>query len=144
MININCKEVVVFISGCFDILHRGHFELIEFASLCNPKTKIIIALDTDEKVKKDKGINRPFNTLEDRMYALSLIKFIDQIKSFNSEEELIQMLKIIQPDVRIVGSDWEGKKIVGEEYCKEIVYFDRIPGYSTTRILEHGNLHSRH
>ena len=97
MININCKEVVVFISGCFDILHRGHFELIEFASLCNPKTKIIIALDTDEKVKKDKGINRPFNTLEDRMYALSLIKFIDQIKSFNSEEELIQMLKIIQP-----------------------------------------------
>lgn len=123
----------VLITGCFDILHRGHYELIEFAAMCG--TKVIIAIDTDEKVRKDKGPDRPYNTLEDRIYALEMTKMVDQIISFGSEEELIQLLKNIKPDVRIVGSDWKGKKIVGEEFCGEIIYFDRIGEYSTTNIL---------
>ena len=55
---------------------------------------------------------------------------------FFDEEDLERICKEIRPNYRLVGSDWKEKKIVGSEYCKEIIYFDRIPGYSTTNILE--------
>jgi bifunctional ADP-heptose synthase (sugar kinase/adenylyltransferase) len=60
------------------------------------------------------------------------------VQVFNSDEELAEMIKKYSPDVMVVGSDWEGKKIIGGEYAKEIKYFKRIKGFSTTKILTNG------
>ena len=58
----------VWVNGCFDVLHRGHFELFKFAKSLG--SELIVGVDTDSKVKNDKGHNRPYNNLQDRMFAL--------------------------------------------------------------------------
>ena len=123
-----------FINGCFDVLHVGHVELIRFArSHCD---YLMIALDTDERVASAKGPNRPFNSLKDRETMMRALKGVDELRSFSTDEELTNLVKQCSPDVMIVGSDWEGKNIIGGEHAKKIIYFRRIDGYSTTKILE--------
>ena len=125
----------VWVNGCFDILHRGHFELFNYAKSLGDR--LIVGVDTDEKVTKDKGPNRPYNNIDDRIYALNSLQAVDLTYIFNSREELIQLIKQISPDILVVGSDWKGKEIVGGMYAKEIVYFNRIKDYSTTNILSY-------
>tara|TARA_R110002012_G_scaffold206948_1_gene376939 strand:+ start:1417 stop:1815 length:399 start_codon:yes stop_codon:yes gene_type:complete len=124
----------VFVNGCFDVLHVGHIRLLEFAK--SHGDCLIVALDTDEKVKNAKGINRPFNNLETRKEVMSSIKYVDLVLDFSSDEELVTLLNIIKPDTRILGSDWEGKPIVGEGCVRDLKYFRRVNGFSTTKILE--------
>ena len=125
---------IVWVNGCFDILHRGHYELFNYAKSLGDI--LIVGIDSDNKVKKDKGLNRPYNNLDDRTYALKSLQAINDVIYFNSKEELKDLIKNKQPDILVVGSDWKGKEIVGGEYAKKIVYFDRIGNYSTTNILE--------
>ena len=124
----------VFINGCFDILHRGHIEMFKYG--CSLGEKLVVAIDSDERVKKLKGSDRPFNCLEDRMFVLSSIKYIDEVLSFYSDEELVRAIKEIGPNIMIVGGDWKGKPVIGSEYALEVKYFDRIKKYSTTKILQ--------
>jgi D-beta-D-heptose 7-phosphate kinase/D-beta-D-heptose 1-phosphate adenosyltransferase len=124
----------IWTNGCFDILHRGHIELFKYAKSLGGR--LIVGIDSDEKVKEDKGANRPFNNVEDRKYLLGAICYIDEIYDFNSAEALESLIKKIKPDIIVIGSDWEGKEVVGSQYVKEIKYFKRIENYSTTRILE--------
>ena len=98
--------------------------------------QLIVGIDSDEKVRKDKGSDRPFNNVEDRKFALECVKYIDEVVVFNSREELEQEIRQLQPDVMIIGSDWKGKTVVGEQYFTELKFFDRIERYSTTNILE--------
>ena len=128
---------IVWVNGCFDILHRGHYELFNYAKSLGDI--LIVGIDSDNKVKKDKGLNRPYNNLDDRTYALKSLQAINDVIYFNSKEELKDLIKNKQPDILVVGSDWKGKEIVGGEYAKKIVYFDRIGNYSTTNILEWKN-----
>ena len=124
----------IWVNGCFDILHRGHFELFNYAkSLGNV---LVVGVDSDEKVAQDKGPDRPYNKLEDRVYALESLKAIDKVMVFDNKEHLEWVVEITKPDILVVGSDWKGKEIVGGQYAKEIVYFDRIGDYSTTDILK--------
>jgi rfaE bifunctional protein nucleotidyltransferase chain/domain len=125
---------IVWTNGCFDILHRGHFEMFKYAKSFGEQ--LIVGIDSDEKVKKDKGADRPFNSAKDRKFALECIRYIDEVIIFNSREELEQEIKQLSPDVMVIGSDWKGKTVVGEQYCTELKFFDRIEGYSTTNILE--------
>ena len=127
-------DKIIWLNGCFDILHIGHIKLFEFAK--SKGGKVYVGVDSDEKVKRDKGFDRPFNKLDDRVNFLSSIKFIDKIYTFNSTEELEKLIESVSPDIMILGSDWKGKTVIGKEYVKELVFFDRIPGYSTTKILE--------
>jgi D-beta-D-heptose 7-phosphate kinase/D-beta-D-heptose 1-phosphate adenosyltransferase len=127
--------VKVWVNGCFDILHRGHYELFNYAKSLGDK--LTVGIDTDEKVARDKGTNRPYNCLEDRLYALNSLEAIDFTYAFNTREELIQLIKQSSPDILVVGSDWKNKEIVGGLHAKKIVYFDRIGSYSTTNILEY-------
>tara|TARA_Y100001938_G_C8036406_1_gene403589 strand:+ start:728 stop:1108 length:381 start_codon:yes stop_codon:yes gene_type:complete len=124
----------IWVNGCFDILHRGHFELFNYAkSLGN---FLVVGIDSDEKVTQDKGPNRPYNNLEDRVYALESLKAIDKVLVFDNKEHLEWLVERTKPDILVVGSDWRGKEIVGGQYAKEIVYFDRIGNYSTSNILK--------
>ena len=125
---------VVFVNGCFDVLHRGHIELFEFAR--SHGSHLVVALDTDERVAASKGPNRPFNNLKDRKKMVSSIKTVDWVEQFGSDEELISLVRQWSPAVMVVGSDWQDKKIIGSEFAKEIKFFERIDGYSTTKILQ--------
>ena len=123
-----------FVNGCFDVLHVGHISLLEFCK--NQCDHLVVAIDSDEKVKASKGKDRPFNNLKDRITMLKSIRYVDEVKSFGSSEELEELVEYIRPDIMVVGSDWEGKEIVGSKFAKQLKYFRRLDGYSTTAILE--------
>jgi bifunctional ADP-heptose synthase (sugar kinase/adenylyltransferase) len=59
---------------------------------------------------------------------------VNEVKIFNTDDELIKIIK--ECDIRIIGSDWKNKPIVGQEYCKELIFFDRVNDESTTKTLE--------
>ncbi len=124
----------VWINGCFDVLHRGHLELFKYA-----KTKgdyLVVGIDSDVRVRKLKGNTRPINNEEDRKMFLECIDFVDQVVIFNSDEDLVLKIKLYNPDYMVIGSDYIDKRVIGSEYVKDLVFFDRIEGYSTTKILE--------
>ena len=126
--------VTIWVNGCFDVLHRGHIELLEYAR--KQRDRLVVGIDTDQRVKASKGPFRPFNTLDDRKYFLESIRYVDKVVTYETDEELEQHLQDNNVKVMIIGSDWRGKKIVGQQYCDELVFFDRIGNYSTTKILE--------
>lgn len=126
--------MVVFTNGCFDILHRGHLELFSYAKSLGHK--LIVGVDSDKKVANDKGCDRPINCLMDRMIMLAAIRDVDEVHSFDSKNELADLVCKISPNIMVVGSDWKGKNIVGGEYAGEVRYFDRIDNYSTTSIID--------
>ena len=125
---------VVWTNGCFDVLHRGHIELFKYAKSLGDK--LIVGIDSDEKVKKDKGPSRPFNTAEDRRFVLESIEYVDEVLVFEDREGLDKLIISANPDFMVIGSDWKGKDVVGQNHCKELKFFDRLSGYSTTDILE--------
>ena len=98
--------------------------------------KLIVGLDSDSKVKISKGTNRPFNSLEDRKFLISSVRYVDQVYDFDSKKELENLIKHVSPDILVVGSDWKEKEVVGSQYAGEVRFFDRIGNYSTTNVLE--------
>lgn len=127
--------VKVWVNGSFDVLHIGHVKLFEYASTLG---SVKVGIDTDKRIKSIKGPNRPFNSLSDRVEFLYSVKYIDSINIFDTTEQLIDLIKQYQPDYMVIGSDYRDKPIIGSEYIKEIIYFDRIKNKSTTNILNYG------
>ena len=132
--------MTVWTNGCFDVIHRGHVELFKYAkglSNVNPHpARLVVGIDSDEKVREDKGRGRPYNKLEDRIEVLKSIRYIDLVIPFNSTEGLREAIRKIKPEVMVIGSDWRGKDVIGQEYAGSLEFFDRIGNYSTTKILE--------
>tara|TARA_R100001460_G_scaffold47159_1_gene84920 strand:- start:31 stop:426 length:396 start_codon:yes stop_codon:yes gene_type:complete len=126
--------MIVFVNGCFDVLHRGHYELIEYASSLGDY--LIVALDSDQKVSQDKGFTRPIYPIEDRIYQMMSIKGVDVVHTFDSKYELESLVEAISPDIMVVGSDWKDKEVVGSRYAKEVRFFDRVGDYSTTKTIQ--------
>ena len=124
----------IFVNGCFDVLHPGHIQLFQYAKSLGDY--LIVAIDSDEKVSQMKGKDRPIFCQEDRVKTLEAIRYIDVVHIFNSKEELEDLIKTINPDIMIVGSDWKGKEVVGGQYAKTVRFFDRVGEYSTTRTLQ--------
>lgn len=124
----------IWMNGCFDILHHGHFRMIEYAASLGT---LVIGVDTDERIKKMKGMDRPYHTLEQRIFNLLSIKGVYTVVSFNSDDELIRQIQLIEPDIFVIGSDYKDKPIIGSEYVKEIRYFNRLDNFSTTDILNY-------
>jgi D-beta-D-heptose 7-phosphate kinase/D-beta-D-heptose 1-phosphate adenosyltransferase len=107
--------------------------MLKYAKSLGGRT--IVGLDTDERVKELKGKNRPINTLEDRMELIRSLRDVDAVISFDSDEHLISILQEFRPKYRVIGGDYKNENIVGEEHSGIIKYFDRIPNYSTTGII---------
>ena len=128
------SKITVFTNGCFDVLHRGHLELFKYAKSLGDE--FIVGIDSDAKVRLDKGSHRPYNTLVDRIAMLEALRYIDKVYSFDTTSGLELLVEHTSPDIMIIGSDWRGKKVIGEQYAKELRFFERINGYSTTQILE--------
>lgn len=121
-------------TGTFDVLHRGHIEVLKYAKSLGDK--LIVAVDTDDRVKRLKGISRPIYNLEDRISMLLAIRYVDNVVTFDSDEDLINLIRQTNPDVLLAGSDWKDKPGIGREYAKQVAYFDRIEPYSTTNTIE--------
>ena len=129
------KHTKVFVNGTFDVLHYGHFKLLEAAfELGN---KLYVAIDTDERIKEKKGENRPFHNILERKEMLESIKWVDSVFTFGSDEELITLIRAIDPDVYVIGSDYKNKPIVGSKYIRNIVFIPRLEKFSTTKIMNY-------
>lgn len=121
----------VFTNGCFDILHRGHIDLLEKSKALGDY--LIVGLNSDKSVRKLKGPTRPFNNQEDRKKALESLKFVDEVVIFDEDTpyNLIQQLK---PDIITKGGDYKAEFVVGNDLAI-VVIIPFTEGYSTSKIL---------
>lgn len=125
---------IIWTNGCFDILHPGHVELFKVAKSLGDF--LVVGIDDDQKVKSDKGENRPINNLHFRKSMLESIKYIDIVLPFGSKTELENLIQLYSPDILLVGGDWRNGNVVGKNYTKEVRFFDRVGNYSTTSIID--------
>jgi rfaE bifunctional protein nucleotidyltransferase chain/domain len=130
-------EKIVFTNGCFDILHLGHVDYLEKAA--SKGTKLIVAINTDDSVKKLKGEGRPVNNEEARARLLAALGFVDAV-TFFSEDTPQGIIEALSPDVLIKGSDYNISNIIGAEFVLrkggKVETIDLVKGYSTTEIIK--------
>jgi len=124
---------IVWTNGTFDILHPGHIELFKVARSLGDK--VIVATDTDEKIKKDKGFDRPINDLCYRVAMLEAIKYIDVVHTFGSRQELEDLIQLYEPDILLIGDDWRNGDVVGREFAKEVRFLPRVGGYASSNTI---------
>ena len=124
----------IFVNGTFDVLHPGHLDLLNYAkSLCD---FLLLAIDSDERVASKKGFDRPFNPQYNRMKLLQNLKAVDEVVIFDNDIELTQTVKILRPDIMVVGSDYKDKTVIGSEYAKQLRFYTRSTPFSSTQVLE--------
>jgi len=123
----------VFVNGTFDILHRGHLELLNYAKSLGD---VYVGIDTDECVREKKGPSRPIHTEEERKFLLENLKSVDEVIFFSSEPEFEELIKSLKPDIIVVGSDWKEKSTIKTYYDGELIFFDRREEYSTTKTIQ--------
>ena len=128
---------IVWTNGTFDILHPGHIQLFKVARSLGDK--VIVATDTDEKIKKDKGFDRPVNDLCYRVAMLESIKYIDVVLTFGNRQELEGLIQLYNPDILLLGDDWQGGDVVGIEHAKGVRFLPRVGGYATSNIVKRIN-----
>lgn len=124
----------VFVNGTFDLLHRGHLELLNFAKSYGDY--LIVAIDDDKRVKEKKGSSRPIYNQNDRRFFLNMLKPVNQVEIFSSDKELEELIKGFNPDIMIVGSDWKDKPVIGSQYAKKLIFFNRIEDYASTNVIQ--------
>lgn len=126
------KYKIVFTNGCFDIIHKGHIELLKYCKSIGKK--VIVGLNSDKSIKKLKGNDRPINNEEDRKLLLSSLRYVDEVIIFDQETPL-DLIKLISPDVIVKGGDYKTEEVIGNNLAK-IIIFDTINGYSTTKTIQ--------
>jgi rfaE bifunctional protein nucleotidyltransferase chain/domain len=123
----------VWCNGCFDLLHPGHMELFKVARSLGDR--VIVGIDSDEKVRRDKGASRPINNLSFRKTMLESLRNVDLVIPFDTPEELDQLIELYTPDILLVGGDWRKGKVVGRQHAKSVRFFNRVGYYSSTQII---------
>lgn len=131
------NQKIVFTNGCFDILHRGHVEYL--AQAANHGDVLVIGVNTDNSVKRIKGETRPVQDEYARAVLLASLSFVSAVVLFD-EDTPYDLIKRIQPDILIKGSDYNIEDIVGNDIVLakggKVITIDFIEGYSTTSIIE--------
>jgi rfaE bifunctional protein nucleotidyltransferase chain/domain len=125
----------IFVNGTFDVLHPGHVALLKYArSLGN---NLLVAIDSDRRVRELKGPGRPFFNQLDRKQTLESLRWVDSVEIFDTDAELEHIITLYEPDIMVKGSDYVNKPIIGEEHCGRIEFFERINEYSSTQAIQH-------
>ena len=135
--NRKTNKKIVFTNGCFDLLHKGHRDLIKqsfsFGDI------LIVGLNSDESVKRLKGKNRPIQSEVDRKNALLDTGYVNQVYIFDDDTPL-ELINLIKPDILVKGGDYTPNEIVGYEEVTssggEIRIVPLTPGFSTTSTIE--------
>lgn len=126
----------IFVNGTFDILHVGHIQLLNYAKSLGDR--LIVAIDTDRRVKSLKGNDRPINSQEERKYLLENIKSVDIVEFFDTDDELKGLILKYEACIMVKGSDYKGKSILGSKLL-DVIYYDRTE-HSTTNIINRRHL----
>jgi len=124
---------LVFTNGCFDILHAGHVESLRFAR--SKGDRLVVAVNSDESVRKLKGPTRPVNSLDDRMKLLAALECVDYVVSFDDTTPL-ELIKKIRPDVVVKGGDYKPEEVVGFGIVPEVVIAPLVAEKSTTSLIQ--------
>ena len=132
-----------FIAGAHDLLHAGHLATLEEAkSQCD---YLIVGLHSDPTIDRPQK-NRPVQTVYERFVQLKGCKFVDEIIPYDTEEDLVNMLQMVKPDVRFLGEDYRGQPFTGSELAIKIIYTSRRHNFSSSglrkRIENAKNLNS--
>lgn len=127
---------IVFTNGCFDILHRGHVELLAQCRAFGDY--VIVGLNSDASVRKLKGDGRPVNDQLARASVLASLTFVDAVIIFE-EDTPLELIKIIQPDILVKGGDYKADDIVGADVVRsnggEVKIVPFVHGFSTTATI---------
>ena len=133
----NLKKTIVFTNGCFDLLHKGHIDLLTRASEFGDK--LIVGINSDESVKIIKGEHRPMEDQKTRKKNLLNLKYVDDVYIFE-ETTPLKIIKFICPDVLVKGADYTIHEIVGSKFVSgnggKIRIIPLTPGFSTTKSIE--------
>lgn len=131
------SQKIVFTNGCFDLLHLGHIDYLTKAK--DLGDILIIGVNRDDSVRKLKGTNRPLAGEKSRLTIMASLQFVNAVVPFD-EDTPYELIKQVQPDVLVKGSDYKTEDIVGYDIVKakggEIVTIDYLEGYSTSAIEE--------
>jgi len=127
---------IVFTNGCFDILHRGHLDLL--AKAAGLGHALIVGVNTDSSVRKLKGPDRPVNHEQDRAFQVASLLFVDAVCLFD-EDTPLELIKALRPDVLVKGGDYTIDRIVGADFISEqggqVEIIPFVPGYSTSSLI---------
>ena len=128
---------IVFTNGCFDLMHLGHIEYLTAAA--DLGDVLLIGVNTDDSVKRIKGNHRPITDEHSRSMVLASFHFVNGVVLFD-EETPLDLIKMIQPDILVKGSDYHVKDIVGSDFVTanggQVVTIPLTEGYSTSKIEE--------
>lgn len=124
---------VGFIASAFDLLHPGHLAMLEEArSLCD---KLVVGLHTDPTIDRPDTKEKPVESTFERFCRLNACKYVDVIIPYDTEEDLLNLLCVLSPDVRFLGSDYNGKPFTGDKLSFiEIVYIYRNHKFSSSNL----------
>lgn len=130
------KPTIALVTGCFDLLHYGHFKFLNFAK--SQADTLIIALENDAFLKKHKGTSRPLFTQKIRKYCLQQVKSVDQVISLSSHPDYVKLLQKVKPDFLIISSNdiyYKEKHQICQQLGVKLIIFPRLKNYSTTKII---------
>lgn len=132
------NKIVGFTCGAFDLLHAGHHLMLKEAKKqCD---YLIVFLQDDPSVTDEgyrgKKKNKPIQTLEERRIQLEGCKYVDEIITYTTENDLYEKIKKIPLDIRIIGADWKGKQFTGYDLPIKVYYNSRDHGYSSTELRD--------
>lgn len=126
-------DKIVFTNGCFDVLHRGHTEYLQFCRRCGDI--VVLGLNSDRSVRELKGPGRPINNEHDRAAVLASLECVDYVVVFD-EATPLELIKLVKPDVLVKGEDWKDKGVVGSEFVEsyggKVTLAKLVEGKSTT------------
>ena len=130
--DLKIDKKIGFTCSSFDLLHPGHAIMLkDCKKVCD---YLIVGLQTDPTIDRPTSKNKPIQTLEERKIMIESIKYVDEVRIYSTEDDLINLIKNINPDIRIIGSDWEGKQITGGELDIPLYIHNRDHDYSTTNL----------
>lgn len=133
------QKKVGFTCSTFDLLHAGHYLMLKDAkSKCDI---LIVGLQSDPTIDEKyrietggKNKNKPIQSFEERKIQIEGCKYVDHVISYNTENDLLELLKELNPNIRILGSDWKGKQYTGNELDIPIYWHSRDHDYSTSNL----------
>ena len=127
----------IWVNGCFDILHTGHLDLLYYAkNYGDESNKLVVGIDSDERVKMLKGDKRPINDQFTRAKMLSAIKWVDSVVIFSSDDEMRYFITTFETDYLIIGDQYKDKVVIGAECAKSGVIYYPTDMRSSTNIID--------
>jgi D-beta-D-heptose 7-phosphate kinase/D-beta-D-heptose 1-phosphate adenosyltransferase len=130
-------RTIVFTNGCFDVLHRGHIELLRFCKMQGDV--VVVGLNSDSSVKAIKGPDRPVNNEHDRCAVLAALETVDYITVFD-EDNPLNLIEKLKPNILIKGQDWAQQGVVGREFVEshggKVILAPLVKGQSSSATIE--------